>query len=505
MEEKAGQPQDSSLDTKLREDLRGMVNNPDLGDVVFVCKDGGRVHACRHLLMARSPVLRSMLANGMAESRLSEISLPDVSSPVLLSTFEYLYTGRIEEYPLVMGTAFQVIDAAGFFLLDDLEKLAREYLLQTTKAIKDMNVAAKSLSVATESLGSCTAVEQICLQLVAILKQGEMEAAHLASLSQRAFSYFLEKTANASTMAFSFEEYLRLRQIVVWCACRISKEAEDLVNMYVPDAKTLREVLKYMRKADRYFPKGDTSLYSRLLGFKEQLATAVASWLPMIDMTRIHPQLLVKVIEPLQIVGTVKLMEAFRFHSLQAADTEGTKVLRWEEGAHGRYYKIVGDGCVLEYTGASFYGDYGYARASMAMWRPNALFEWEVVVEELDRSSVEVGICRFDGPASVLIADQSYSSSSLERQPNGWSVHSSGHLKLTGSNKVFAMKPFGKGSRVGVHFDSADRSCSFSFDGVKWGVAWNHMPDGVYYPAVSLSGNGLARVRLVLISGSEFL
>eukprot|EP00246_Nothoceros_aenigmaticus_P001734 TRINITY_DN12317_c0_g1_i2.p1 TRINITY_DN12317_c0_g1~~TRINITY_DN12317_c0_g1_i2.p1 ORF type:complete len:226 (+),score=31.50 TRINITY_DN12317_c0_g1_i2:496-1173(+) len=225
----------------------------------------------------------------------------------------------------------------------------------------------------------------------------------------------------------------------------------------------------------------------------------------MIDLTRIHPQLLVKIIEPLQIVDMVKLMEAFRFHTLKAADLEGTKVLRWEEGAHGRYYKIVGDGCVLEYTGASFYGDYGYARASMAMSRPNALFEWEIVVEELDRSSVEIGIYRFDGQTSVQATDLSYSASSLERQPNGWSVHSSGHLKLTGSNKVFAMKQFGKNSRVGVHFDTADRSCSFSFDGVKWGVAWNHLPDGVYYPAVSLSGNGLARVRLVLISGAEFL
>lgn len=46
---------ESTEDASLKENLRAMVNDANYSDVQFVCSDGGTVHACRMLLVARSP------------------------------------------------------------------------------------------------------------------------------------------------------------------------------------------------------------------------------------------------------------------------------------------------------------------------------------------------------------------------------------------------------------------------------------------------------------------
>jgi hypothetical protein len=113
---------------KLIASLRKMVNNPEFSDVVFLCGDGKQVRASKIHLAARSEVLKSLLMNGMAESNAHEIDFPKVSSPVILSVLEFLYTGDFLDYaPENWNLGWEVIIASQFFLLPDLEVIASKY------------------------------------------------------------------------------------------------------------------------------------------------------------------------------------------------------------------------------------------------------------------------------------------------------------------------------------------------------------------------------------------
>jgi hypothetical protein len=125
------QAKDVSVETspELIANLRDMVNNPEFSDVIFLCSDGKPVRAARMLLAARSNVLKSLLMNGMAESSAKEINLPEVSSPVMLSVLEFLYTGNLQDYaPENWKVGLEVIIASQFFLLPELEVVAKRFM-----------------------------------------------------------------------------------------------------------------------------------------------------------------------------------------------------------------------------------------------------------------------------------------------------------------------------------------------------------------------------------------
>ncbi|CAM6086820.1 unnamed protein product [Calypogeia fissa] len=73
------------------------------------------------------------------------------------------------------------------------------------------------------------------------------------------------------------------------------------------------------------------------------------------------------------------------------------------------------------------------------------------------------------------------------------------------SQKLYG-KDFGhKHTRVNVHLDMFEQTCSFSVDKENFGVAWSNLPDGTYYPAVSLGGGCRGRARIQLVRGFEIL
>lgn len=135
--------------------MTAMINDPEYNDVVFVCKDGERVHSCRMVIMARSHFFKTMLSNGMAESNQAEISLPEISSRTLLHILNFLYTGLIfvDEFK-TWTEAFEVLAAAKFVLLEEAAEIVWDYLEEmawATKELpeeKDLIAAAHRLSVA---------------------------------------------------------------------------------------------------------------------------------------------------------------------------------------------------------------------------------------------------------------------------------------------------------------------------------------------------------------------
>ncbi|KAL3676332.1 hypothetical protein R1sor_026280 [Riccia sorocarpa] len=514
--EKAGQAQEQAT-ADLLADQRKMLNNLEFSDVVFVCGDGERVHACRMVLCARSAMLKNMLTNGMAESRLSEIPLPGIESPVLLSIFEFLYTGTMVEHaPESWRRAFEVISAARFFLLTNLEEIVWEFLAEGTFDLTtDMTTAASNLSVAMDFPSISDANEEaIPLELVRILNSKCVEPAHLRALSGKAFQYFLSKTKKeveeSASPVLSLGEYLRFRQIVLWCTCNAcpEEEAEEIVRLYLPDAK---KALQLLKDGDMDFAspfqdpcsvvEGSTQ-YEQFIQLRDDIVTSVANLISMVDLRSIHPELLIKVIEPLEIIPISSLMEALRFHALQRPRVaKGT----WEEGAHASFYRIGRDRSVIEKCDFGI----GFARASNAICQPYGVYEWDIVIEELCYQFCEVGIYKVN---SLSAAKPNFNGASLTQQPTGWALRMDDRGTLINQCNVlgFPWMSYGKkfgyaDARVRVSLDMFERTCSYSIDGQKFGVAWNNLPEGIYYPAVSLGSGTLGRVRIELVSGFDLL
>jgi hypothetical protein len=206
---------------ELVSNLRAMVNNPAFSDVVFVCKDGNRVQASRLLLAGRSDVLKSMLLNGMAESNSSEIKSPETTSPVLLSVFEFLYTGTLLDYPPQnWRMSCEVLIASQFFLLPKLELITRKYMhAQTVSVATDLSKAALMLTEAVEFKPLWGEKTDLNLrELVSILSSNWSDPDFVKNLSEDAFHFLLANSKDSWEDAdrFSFEQYLRFRQVVRW-------------------------------------------------------------------------------------------------------------------------------------------------------------------------------------------------------------------------------------------------------------------------------------------------
>lgn len=296
-------------------DLRLMYNNPKFSDVTFVCNDGRHVPACRLFLAARSSVLSSMLTNGMAESRKNEISLPEVSSPVLLSVLEFLYTGDITS--LSWKLALEVVVAAKYFLLESLEATAWAFLADAALGGKSITVTevAGRLSEALDFPGLWEPPRStILLAMVKVLDSGNgQDVAHYRSLSELAFRYLLEHTESEDASACSFATYLRFRQIALWCACQLTPPRDDVVSRFLPMAQSLYAVLQALEKSDT--GKGK-ELDSEIRG---ELALALEQWLPMVNLRRLDPALLMRVLKPLNVLSPSAMRKLLEFHVWERA------------------------------------------------------------------------------------------------------------------------------------------------------------------------------------------
>lgn len=492
-------------------DLRNMYNNPEFSDVTFLCQDGGRVHASRLFLAARSSVLKSMLTNGMAESRMSEIELKEMSSSVLSSVLEFLYTGSIDGALLTWRRAFEVIMAARYFLLESLEATVWAFLTNTmTKQGVTLVEAARRLSVALEfSALRDSSRSRILQELVRILHcENGHDVSHYRSLSEAAIRYILKKTKLKEDGGITFSAYLRFRQIAVWCASQLDPPQDQLLSSCLPVRQSLCALLQ---SADKDMES--QCMDERLDVFKHDLATAVEPWLSMVNLRQLHPGLLIKIIEPLNILPPSLLMDILKYHALQRVSMLGSEVCVWDQEAHGNQYTISGNGCVIIKTG---YGN-GLARGSMAMSRPG-VYEWDVVGEEPCEGYCDIGIITTAGGTGPL----EYSKYSLFDHPCGRAlrthdgmstfINTEAKFSMASASVMYqtAFTAYGYVGhhpqfRVRVHLDLFERTCSFSISNVRFGVAWSKLPNDTFYPAIALGGGMKGRFRIELVSGAEFL
>ncbi|CAM6127483.1 unnamed protein product [Calypogeia fissa] len=513
--------------------LRKMVNDPKVSDVVFVCQDGKRVHGCRRILQSRSLVLDKMLTNGMAETYESEISLNEISSTTLISIFEFLYSGTtvLDLKSSDWRPLLEIMSAAQFLMVENLEEMVRipmEATFQLPTAM-DPNEAAKRLSMAMNFPNLFEDMESIPLQLIKVLNFNHLEPATLLLLSKQALHYLLahmlhrtKSPDSSEDSSLSLGEYLKWRQIVLWLACKLLTDLEEvktIMGPYLPDRDASLLLLKEPPAA--FFQVKDDSPENitasegkdaarvhtiQFLKLKEKMQKhwSPESLFALVDFQKIHPELLIRVVEPLGIVPPSQLFAALGFHALHRPRTVKG---RWADVAQGSCYRVGEDKSVIQKCRRSA----GFAIASHGINQPG-VYVWDIIIEEVCHTFCQVGIYKKSAGQEMT----NFNGISLGEAIGGWALIEA--LNMTHNRRPYINKTgFGrltfyygqcfvfKGGRVRVHLDMFHHVCSFSINGTDFGPAWNDLPEGVYYPAVSLGNEVQGKVRIELVSGFDLL
>ncbi|CAM6117160.1 unnamed protein product [Calypogeia fissa] len=487
--------------------LRLMVNKPAFSDVVFLCRDGNRVHASRILLAGRSEVLKSMFMNVMAESGLSEIKMPGFSSPVLLAVFEFLYTGILLDYqPRGWAVACEVILASRFFLLPHLQMITRKFMHTLTSAVgKDLPKAATMLTEAVAMRAFLEEETDVNLkELVTILSSDWSDSVYIRNLSEDALDYLLENSGGTceDDGKLSFEEYRRFRQVIRWWIWQSdfgSRATEELLTVVAPDEE---EALFLCRNPDDYendCPEADAARHARDMDYWRENKEAKKSAMRLmsnIDFRWIHPAILATVVEPLKVVTSKEILGSFRFHALRRPMIFKSDYY-WD---HGDSYCTLEPGYVLQ----KIKDRIGLAVMKAATSRSYGVHQWRFVVEQPCDGFVEMGFMpfasgepEFDGErlsvqddARVLKVQGGEVSVSMEGTGGGidWTVFRGANVDL----KVCIF-----------NYNAVQHTCSLTIDGKDFGTCWERLPSEVYYPAVCLGASSKGRVRFEVVRGFD--
>lgn len=513
--------------------LRKMINEPTFSDVVFMCRDGKRVHALRKLLAGRSEVLKCMLVNGMAESALYEIKLPEMSSLVLLSVFEFLYTGTLVEHlPQNLKVACELVIASRFFLLPELEMIARKHLQHThlTPAVvkdEDLQRAASMLTEAISCKALCDEADVNLRELVTALSSNWSESLYIQSLSEDALHYLLANSKSNfedDGKYLSFREYLRFRQVIRWWIFHgdLGSISTEVIDFIVPDERRAHRLCRSPDVVDRVdctaqdTPRlsgdrtslnklGKASHLSSYFELNEAARNSAIRLASSIDCRQIHPLLLAKVVEPLGIVSAAEIQKSLRFHALRRSIVFKRQECIWY---HGESYCTREQGYVIQKVGEKN----GFAVMATAMSSSSTgSYQWRFILEDGFSDSVELGLTFFPSTAEAeksnydgkklsdlthtLVLRLEKSRVMLRRTAPG------GHTEWVTSRTITLATP----TTAVLNYCPSLNIVRLCINDIDCGIVWNHVPKIDFHPAASLGEKFRGCVRIELERGFDFL
>lgn len=533
--------------------LLKMVNNAALSDLQFQCKDGGKVYASRAILAARCPVFQRMLSNGMAESKMAAIPLPGITAAGLLPTLEFLYTGRIVSHKVSLESAFQVLEAARFLMLDKVEKHVVSAINGVMVKVSSPRVLAAHLSRALEFVAPVTPLHDNssprgkgvqhkarclefygcrdstyttclhtpeCVQhMVSCLRDcDDPRRGFLQHMSWDAMEVYLElsRTRNLEPVV-SFREYLRFRDIVLWILYHLLLllGIEEVLVGVLPDEAALRPQMERM-KADssavllttcRGSEVVDTTTWgggqmhqlqgilgTKVLDYMTQNNIDRCLWEDLVSLERIHPLILLNIIKPLGVVPPWVLNHALFF---QAIHSGSMTVMKWVLAKHMEdQYEVKENGTLLAgKTAGPRHDSRAFVRANIPLNRSKGMYEFDVVIEELSRS-VCIGVGGLEPRGTAP-----------ERDRAAYLVVSSGSRMVRfvdgRGGETLSHRVMLTNSRVRVHVDMGKRCCTFSVNGQPIpGIVQAGLCDEVF-PFASCESPG--KLRILLVSNPDFM
>ena len=112
----------------LIEDFKGLLNDPELADVIFYFPNEplkGVIFAHKSILVGRCKPFGAMFQSGMKESRKGEIVISNINYDAFYSVLEYLYTGQLFSVP---SDLLSILHAADLYQLEHLKRTVERKL-----------------------------------------------------------------------------------------------------------------------------------------------------------------------------------------------------------------------------------------------------------------------------------------------------------------------------------------------------------------------------------------
>ncbi|GBB90706.1 hypothetical protein RclHR1_17740006 [Rhizophagus clarus] len=458
----------------LEQDLRLLINNPKYSDLVILCEDEKKFHACRAILAARSEVFDRLLYNGMKESYENQISFPKINSAGMEIILEYTYTGSVKEESLTRDNIIEVLHAADYFQLTELQNFVVKTFENSLEKNSAENYSPELLSKAVNTM-SLTEDNSLLNSLVEAVANIPLSTIEFGRLSITGLQHLLSCTYEKE-MTFATPEYEVFRYSAILAAKQVSNDAYTTLMEQLPTFEQMNNSVQVKNK---------------FITDHQKVAKELEPLVKFIDFRRIKGQILADVIDPLEIIPSKIILDVYRHiaraNNSDLNDTRGIpkkikKIYVWDEKACGSNLIIKDDGKVVE--APKNCNSHQNVRAKMAL-QDKGIFEWDVIIEKSCNWSW-VGVC-----ASENFDYENFAGT----QPTGWVLGSGGKCNST-SGFNYCPSFDNDGTKITVHLDMNERTCAFTVNGKKYRevTEWNNLPSKLY-PAVSLIYPGRFRIQ----------
>ncbi|GBB93283.1 hypothetical protein RclHR1_21410003 [Rhizophagus clarus] len=451
----------------LEKDLKLLVNNPKYSDIEILCENGKKLYGCRAILAARSEVFDKLLYNGMKESYENQISFPKINSSGMEIILEYTYTGLIN---LTKDNIVDAYYAADYFQLTNLQK----YIVKIVKNNLEIdNFFPELLSKIAETfpLTEDNILLNLLVEKISIIQLNTIE---FGRLSITGLQYLLSCT-HEKEKPFVTPEYEVFRYSAILAAKQVSNSAFKTFMKRLPTLKQIKDSFQ----TENEFVADNRSV-------AEELEPLVK----FIDFNQISGKILCDIIEPLEIISSTILLDAYRqkarSHMTDLNGIRGVHICEsdytWDESSCDSKLiieengKIVStrDDCDLQTC----------VKANLTL-ENQGIFEWDIIIKRLCEYAW-IGVCAAENFNYVAFAGF---------QSTGWVLGSNG-LCWNSRKMIRYCLPFGEGTRITVHLNMSKRTCAFTVNGIRYPEVsmWNNLPSKLY-PVAGLIYPGRFRIQ----------
>ncbi|CAG8507674.1 1958_t:CDS:1 [Acaulospora colombiana] len=452
----------------LSDDLSILVNNPKYSDLEIKCKDGAILYGNSAVLAARSEVFDRTLFTRVSENLDKQISFPKIESSHMKIILEYLYTGILLEKDITADNAFEILYAADFFQLEKLQDLISEcYKKMCTKEGIE-NKSPELLSKAVR-LMSPTADNGTIRYLADAVAKIPLDFIEFDRLSLQGLQCMLSKRDTKKTFVSS--EYSVFRFTVLTAAKSISHEAFSTLEKKLQPWMEVKEVPQTLKNND---------------SMKKEISTSVADIIrpivEYIDFKRINAMIIAKIIEPLDIISSSKIMDSYRSLAFQAAPLSpfyGVPLFIWDQKGCGMGLEINDNGRTV--SASENVINYRSVRTSNPM--SSGVYEFHVLIKKFSNYSF-IGVCEEEYDFYKHPGEQLY----------GWVFCSSGKV-FHNNQRLISNSKFNENSRIIVHLDMDNKTVSISVDDIRYPpvASWTNLPSKLYFVA-SLRYPGMFKI-----------
>ncbi|CAG8453316.1 12387_t:CDS:1 [Funneliformis caledonium] len=293
----------------------------------------------------------------------------------------------------------------------------------------------------------------------------------LSTFSIEALEYVLSYTFNSNEPFFT-PEYTIFRYSVLLAAQQIDLDTYHMLEARLPD----------LDDVEIFFEDEPEFNHKKFNKVRHKIYRLIHPLIKFIDFRRIDGSILSRIIEPLGLIPSSIIIEAYRHYSTNKRNlpaTRGITKIYWDEGGSGDHIYVIGEGSVA----TTNHQCYENIRTNFVVSN-NGTFEWDIRIEEIGKLEICVGVhanSKFNYNLFGVC------------QKNTWLFSSAGILYSHTGSSFFNYK-FSKGDQITLQLNMNDQTLVFSLNGKKLLIT-ELKRKRKYYPIVSL--NHPAKVRLL--------